>query len=366
MTVPCIPRPVALIGLLLSLIIAAPGAQAQQDRAVSSLAARAAHADGRHTNIPRKVLAFYYPWYGNAEVTGGSGRWSHWEGVDVAAKRIRSSTHFPELGPYDSLDYTTIARHAQWSKRAGLDGWIVSWWGKDAPTDQPMAAILDAGQKFGLDITVYYEVVPHNDPQIAFREILDVLQRYGKHPAWLRINGRPVVFVYGRALENIGLDAWRSVDKQLDTAYPGGVILMGGEISAASARVFDGVHYYVSTEAMQGMNIDQITYWARMTYPGWVKVATARGRISTITVMPGYDDTKIRHPGHVVSRFDGRSYRAQWEAAIAASPDWILVTSFNEWHEGSEIEPSVEFGEKYIELTAEFAARFKQPPVRKP
>ncbi len=76
-------------------------------------------------------------------------------------------------------------------------------------------------------------------------------------------------------------------------------------------------------------------------------------------MIPGYDDTKIRTPGLAVERFDGELYRIQWEQAIVADPHWVLITSFNEWHEGSEIEPSVEYGSKYLDLTAEFAGRFK-------
>ena len=43
----------------------------------------------------------------------------------------------------------------------------------------------------------------------------------------------------------------------------------------------------------------------------------------------------------------------------SARPDWILIDSFNQWETGSEIEPSVEFGDLYLKLTAEYAARFK-------
>jgi hypothetical protein len=90
-----------------------------------------------------------------------------------------------------------------------------------------------------------------------------------------------------------------------------------------------------------------------------VKIADEAGKISTLTVIPGYDDTKIRKPGLAVKRYDGGLYRVQWEEAIKADPHWVLITSFNEWHEGSEIEPSLEYKEQYIELTAEHTRRFK-------
>jgi glycoprotein endo-alpha-1,2-mannosidase len=76
-------------------------------------------------------------------------------------------------------------------------------------------------------------------------------------------------------------------------------------------------------------------------------------------VIPGYDDTKIRTPGLLVERMRGDSYRTQWQEAIAADPNWVLITSWNEWHEGSEIEPSLESGEQYLKQTSELSARFK-------
>ena len=107
------------------------------------------------------------------------------------------------------------------------------------------------------------------------------------------------------------------------------------------------------------MELDQVRSWAAKTYPAWVQTARQAGRISTLTVIPGYDDTKIREPGLAVGRFSGEVYNVQWEAAISAAPDWVLITSWNEWPEGSQIEPSSEDGDRYLKLTAEHATRFK-------
>ena len=47
------------------------------------------------------------------------------------------------------------------------------------------------------------------------------------------------------------------------------------------------------------------------------------------------------------------------EAVLATAPDLILVHSFNEWVEGSYIEPSNRFGERYLHLTAQWVAQFQ-------
>src|SRR5947209_7994827 len=66
-------------------------------------------------------------------------------------------------------------------------------------------------------------------------------------------------------------------------------------------------------------------------------------------------------PGRkLVQREEGALYRALWEQAIADDPDWILISSFNQWHNGTEIEPSVEMGDRYLTLTRELSTRFKK------
>jgi len=62
-------------------------------------------------------------------------------------------------------------------------------------------------------------------------------------------------------------------------------------------------------------------------------------------VGPGYDDTRIR-PGNASyrrDREDGAYYERMFQTAIEADPPIIAITSFNEWHEGTQIEPSIPF-----------------------
>lgn len=315
------------------------------------------------TAVERRVLAFYYPWYGVPSGPGGNGRTVHWGTIDASNQDISESTHYPTLGAYDSHDPAVIDQHCRWAKAAHIDTFIVSWWGHGDYTDRAMPLILDACKQHGLTACIYYERVP--DPktaQTAAQDIIKVLDKYGSHEAHLKVNGKPVVFIYGRAVEELGLTGWLEAVKLVHAGYKDGATILGDQFSYGSARVFDGVHTYNTAGSLGGQSLDAVETWAAATYASWVQLADAAGKISTLTVIPGYDDTKIREPGLAVDRFDGDLYRLQWQHAIEADPHWVLITSFNEWHEGSEIEPSAQFGQKYLDLTTEFAARFKSTP----
>lgn len=77
-----------------------------------------------------------------------------------------------------------------------------------------------------------------------------------------------------------------------------------------------------------------------------------------LTVGCGYDDRKIRFPGNFTDRENGMLYRRQWEKALAGEPDVVLINTWNEWAEGTNIAPTVEFGYKYLELTLTYSLIF--------
>jgi hypothetical protein len=52
-------------------------------------------------------------------------------------------------------------------------------------------------------------------------------------------------------------------------------------------------------------------------------------------------------------------YKAQWEEALKVKGAWILVNSFNQWHAGTEIEPSLEYGDAALKLTRDYSLRYR-------
>jgi hypothetical protein len=335
--------------------------------------AHAAQPEGHQpARPPRLVLAFYYPWYGAPTGPGGrahAAKYIHWEGVDIDHHDIASSTHYPALGPYDSHDPKLLAHHAEEAKFAGIDAFIISWWGKGSFEDEAVTPILDACAAHARKACIYYEqVAKPGTPDSIAAEFADLAKRYAAHPAYLTLErdavARPVFFIYGRALDQIGPKNWKAVADAIAAKVSPSPILIADNFGKQSLDTFDGAHSYAPMGDLllqaqkKGESAQQ---WARRVMPWWATHPRTRSRISTITVFPGYDDTKIRKPGMKVERDDGKLYETLWQEAIAADPDWILITSFNEWHEGSEIEPSIELGDKYLKLTANWATTFKSP-----
>jgi hypothetical protein len=322
---------------------------------------RAARA---YADVPRRVLAFYYNWYGNPKV---SGRWFHWDRVEPGRKRIGASTHYPAKGAYDSNDPAIIDHHIDLARRAGIDAFICTWWGRGRFEDKAFERLLARAKPKHFHATVYLETVPPGPRQVerAVSDLLYVLRRYGGHPAFLKQAGRPVIFVYGRVMGQVQFGDWARILPRVEQAYGRSVCLIADGFREAYAQVFDGVHTYCPVPmvvAAQRAAGGALARRSLAAFRSSVNLARAYGRIATATVLPGYDDRKIRRPGTLACRDGCRTYAQLWESALAADPDWVLITSFNEWHEGTEIEPSAEHGEKYIQRTAEYAKRFKQRP----
>ena len=295
--------------------------------------------DGRGTP---KVLAFYYPWYGIP--SGPSREWVHWN----PRFAHHDSAHEPSAGWYDSLDPETVRRHIREAKDAGIDGFIASWWGPYGFEDRAFDVLARVAEEEGFTITIYYEEA--DTPAEVVSDLRRFLSKHDAHPTLLRVDDRPVVFFYGRVTARFGPEDWTGILNELEAAGRG-IFAIADGLRTDFLDVFDGIHTYTPV----GLLMEAVS----AQYNAASLLAHARDRLFAATVLPGYDEA-YRNPARTyVDRQDGETYRAYWAIARASMPDWILITSFNEWHEGTEIEPSIEFGRTYLDLTAEQATEWK-------
>ena len=299
----------------------------------------------------REVLAFYYGWYATQAY---SDIVLHWP---PDAPMLDT----PADGPYDSLDPAVIARHAEQARAAGLTALVASWWGQGDRTDRQLPRLLDACQAQGLKVCAYVEQA--DSVESVAKDVLYLHERYAAHPAWLRLNDRPVVMFFDRLMQNLGLDGWDQARKAIEAKAPGALAFIGtanDEKEIAERRDhFDAVHIYSQHFAVAHPRMFR-GLWTRDYYRDWVR-AQAGLAVTTATVLPGFDDHLVegrtgKRP--IVEREGGETYGDLWRAASKADPDWIFVVSFNEWHEGSEIEPSTQYGDSYLKATKDYASAF--------
>src|SRR5436305_6760151 len=137
--------------------------------------------------------------------------------------------------------------------------------------------------------------MPPSARRRATADLNYLLRQYSAHPAWLRADGRPVVFVYGRALHQLSPDEWQDVEAQVRRDNPGGVTLIADALDAKYVAAFDGASTYNITGQTQHKTPPQIRDWAHAAYPKMV-AAAGPGKISTVTVIPGYDDRGTHRP----------------------------------------------------------------------
>jgi hypothetical protein len=270
------------------------------------------------------------------------------------------ATHYPADGPYDSQDPTRIRTQLALAREAGLDGFLVSWWGRESEEALGLAALFRHAGQTGLVLAPYYETgeLWRRGATGVAADLASLLDRHGQEPAWLRVGGVPVVFLY--ASHRLRPRLWDAVLARLAAA--GRRLFLVADAPSPewlTARPdwlqrFDALHVYTPVVFLaRGRDLGE-------TYRALGTLARGAGRPFVPAVAPGFDDRQVRTPGTVVDRADGMTYDRSWEAALAVDPSWILVSSWNEWHEGSEIEPSVEHGRRYLDATRTRSDRFRR------
>jgi glycosyl hydrolase family 99/SH3 domain-containing protein len=276
-----------------------------------------------------RVLAFYYDWF-------DSNTWNSHLVSDLPSQ------------PYVSGDPAAITRHIQQAQSAGIDAFVVSWTGQNSPTDTNFRAVLGAAQPNNFAATIDFEAQHFATDAQIISALSYVRDTFMPHPSFLREGGKPVLFFWREQI--LPVSDWVNIRAAVDPNHQQIWIAEGVDISYQ--QLFDGHHLY-SVAWSPDVNATMSDWAGRVHRAGADKLWVA-------TVMPGYDDTRTTRPDRFArSRDDGNFYRATWQAAINSRPDWVIITSFNEWVEGTQIEPSVSYGSFYLDLTRELAAQFK-------
>ncbi len=275
------------------------------------------------------VLALYYPWYDPDSFGAVSDQ--------------------PAVQLYESDAPALIRRQVEEAQSAGIDGFVAAWFGQGDRTDKNFSTLLGIAQDKGFSATIYFETdhILGTGPDAVVAQLRSFSHDYLDHPALVRYQGKPVIFFWRtRALD---LATWASIRAEVDPDHRAVWIAEGDQFGQLTGDTFDGIHpYSIAWSSNPAATLARYGQHAH-AFPGklWIPIA-----------MPGYDDARLRAGGFVVPRADGAYYRSTFQAALDSQPDWaVLITSWNEWLEGHQIEPSLSYGTLSLEITAQFAAQ---------
>ena len=299
------------------------------------------------------VGVYYYPWYGNNNFHGGAYMRKHL----VPAQA-------PELGEYSDRDAQVIKQHLDWCEYAGINLWVCSWWGPGKTEDVTLKNyILNRDDLGDLKIALFYEttgrIPDFTDMSNVEADIEYMADNYFDHPNYYTIDEKPVLFVYlTRVLSNRGtLDDAMDLMRSAAIAKGYYIYVVGDQVfgkppsSTDQLALLDAATNYdvygSSGAKMYATQTKVDNYYNAQA--GWRSQAHAAGTAFIPATAPGFNDTGVRDGHTPLSRKltenaeFGSLFQAMVDKAVTLTDDetnnLFMVTSWNEWHEDTQIEP---------------------------
>ena len=265
------------------------------------VAFRGPAADTSQPSFPIRA-AFYYGWYPEA-----------WFRFSV----VPYSRFHPSLDYYGASDPGVVRQQVDAMRYAHLDAGIYSWWGVDGypPTDARFWRYLAAARTTSFRWAIYYEREGYEDPSVErLRADLEyVRDAYASLPAYLKVDGRFVVFVYGDAGDSCATaERWREANATVG-AY---VVLKAFASYRDCVAQPQAWHQYSGDRAEYELAPD------------------------SYMISPGFEE--MQEPQSRLSR-DLERWRQNVADMVASQARWQLVISFNEWPEGTSVESAREW-----------------------
>lgn len=305
------------------------------------------------------VLAHYMPWY---SIDSMDDRWgwhwtmNHFDPRNVKdGKRQIASKYYPLIGPYDSGDLSVIEFHLLTMKLAGIDGVIVDWYGLTNFRDYAVlhtntTRVLEQCERLKLKFVICYEdqTIPalvaagrlkQTERSTHAINELNWLHKYWfKSPSYVRFDERPVMLSFGHA----GLTdrEWRECLTQTSIAYFSQDYLRDG-----AAGVFDWPNPRRGVDRVNQF-FREATHW-----PDSIPV-----------IFPRFDDiyqeAGVSEGYPVIPDGEGATFKRTLELALKANRHIVQIATWNDWGEGTQIEPSTELGYRDLEVLRNTLSQF--------
>jgi hypothetical protein len=307
------------------------------------------------------VGAYYYPWYGT--FAGG-------HSVNQSLRGHLAPPQPPALGAYSSRNAATVTSHIDQSHQGNIDFWAVSWWGPNSAENTTFRdSILANARASELKYAVHYESTGRlgsfDNPNYSnlVNDFRYLANNYFQNPNYMEINGRPVVFMYlTRAYFNsqVSRDAVANLRATMQAEFGVDPYIVGddlfGAVDIERARLWDAItdfDVYGTSLQANGSTTAGLNH-LKGVYDD-ARAALANENIGFIpTASPGFNDKGVRDGHPAAPRYmtdnanspEGELFDRMLREVVvprvdAKADNILMINSFNEWHEDTQIEMSI-------------------------
>ncbi|CAM1344434.1 glycoside hydrolase family 71/99-like protein [Tenacibaculum amylolyticum] len=307
-----------------------------------------------------KVYVHYMPWFQSKEINGFWGQ--HWtmtnqnpEMLDKDGKRQIASHYYPLIGPYSTIDRDLQQYHLLLMKLSGVDGVIFDWYGIRNVRDfnlikEGMESFLKELDKTKLEFAVMYEDRVVNEQariltpiQVAQakNDLNYIKQNYFSKKNYIKINNKELLFIFGPNFIDDSND-WTDILSSLKKEYNilslwGAKNIIGTENSKGEFAWIDEKHletlegYYNYNADFENDVIGGVSY---PNFNDFYKEGGWRPANESEWILDGTNEDMFVD-----------SYLESLKHPV----DFIQIATWNDFGEGTMIEPTEEFGYKYLE-----------------
>jgi Glycosyl hydrolase family 71 len=274
------------------------------------------------------LFAYYYQWFDP----------SSWN---------RAKIDYPEAGRYSSDDPHVMRQQIEQAKQAGITGFIVSW--KDTVTNtRRLRALVELAAQEHFSLAMIYQGLDFNRHPLPVSKVAadfeTFLNQFAQNPVFYRLGGKPLTIWSGTW-------AYSHADvAQVTNAVRAGMLVLSTEKTVVGykriADVTDGDAYYWSsvnptTNPTYGTKLQQMSDAIHSDGKYWIAPFAS-----------GFD-ARLIGGKNVVPRNDGATMRTEYANALRSSPDALGLISWNEFSENTYVEPSRQYGHRYLDVLAE-------------
>jgi hypothetical protein len=301
------------------------------------------------SNVSLQLYAYYYPWYHRDD-------WSRHGYQDT-----------PLLGFYGTNEVGVAEQHVEMALQTGISSWIVSWWGENSRSMRHFkAGMMNARNLNQIKFCMLYETKILDDRGSWYdgskeKSLLDDLRvirdEFFDHPSYLKINGRPVIIFYitrsrmkwqegfepevlDRLRQELGYDVYFIADEPFFNSFNDNPDDNENAI-VDGKQVFDAYTTYNMFQDKRVRDGETATdYQLREAMPVWRRWAENVPFFPN--VMAHYNDFRGHKP--LIGNSNDFVKQLREVACLPrtnfnGAPHIMFITSFNEWWEGTQIEP---------------------------